>query len=50
MFYTQESDEGERLNQNHMSGLDQIEKATVYACGPSGFVATVEQLSLMPIP
>ena len=27
-----------------MSGLDQIENATVYACGPSGFVATVEQL------
>ena len=44
MFYTQELDEGERLNQNHMSGLDQIENATVYACGPSGFVATVEQL------
>ncbi len=40
VFYTQEEDTGERLNQDHLALVDNIENSLVYACGPSGFVAT----------
>ena len=44
VFYTQEVDAGERLNQTHAALLENIENSVVYACGPSGFVAQAEQL------
>lgn len=44
VFYTQEDDAGERLNQAHTASLENIENSMVYACGPSGFVAQAEQL------
>ncbi len=44
VFYTQEKDAGERLNQKHLALLENIENSVVYACGPSGFVAQAEQL------
>jgi ferredoxin len=44
VFYTQEVDAGERLNQAHAALLENIESSVVYACGPSGFVAQAEQL------
>ncbi|CAB1213290.1 ferredoxin reductase [Acinetobacter bouvetii] len=44
VFYTQEQDAGERLNQEHLALLSDVENSTVYACGPSGFVAQAEQL------
>ena len=44
IFYTQEPDADQRLNADHLTGLTQIDQATVYACGPSGFVATVDAL------
>ena len=44
VFYTQEEDAGERLNQDHAALVTHIENSVVYACGPSGFVAQAEQL------
>lgn len=44
VFYTQETPNDERLNAEHLALVDGIENSTVYACGPSGFVSTVEQL------
>ncbi len=44
VFYTQETPNDERLNTEHLALVDDIENSTIYACGPSGFVATVEQL------
>ena len=42
--FTQETPNDERLNAEHLALVDGIENSTVYACGPSGFVSTVEQL------
>ena len=42
IFYTQEQDQ--RLNQQHVVQLSNLEQTTVYACGPSGFAATAENL------
>ena len=42
IFYTQEPDQ--RLNQNHVEQISALNATTVYACGPSGFAATVETL------
>ena len=42
IFYTQEQDQ--RLNQSHVEQLVSLKDTTVYACGPSGFVATAESL------
>ncbi|MDO7225289.1 ferredoxin reductase [Acinetobacter baumannii] len=44
VFYTQETPNDERLNAEHLALVEGIENSTVYACGPSGFVSTVEQL------
>lgn len=44
IFYTQETPNDERLNAEHLALVDDLENSTVYACGPSGFVSTVEQL------
>ncbi|MEH1709237.1 ferredoxin reductase [Acinetobacter pittii] len=44
VFYTQETPNDERLNTEHLALVDDIGNSTIYACGPSGFVATVEQL------
>ncbi|MCU7696313.1 ferredoxin reductase [Acinetobacter sp. AYS6] len=44
VFYTQEKPNDERLNAEHLALVDDLENSTVYACGPSGFVSTVEQL------
>jgi ferredoxin-NADP reductase len=44
VFYTQEDDAGERLNQEHLALVKNIENSLVYACGPSGFVAQAELL------
>ncbi|MBM7141078.1 MULTISPECIES: ferredoxin reductase [Acinetobacter] len=44
VFYTQETPNDERLNAEHLALIDDLENSTVYACGPSGFVSTVEQL------
>ena len=42
IFYTQEHDQ--RLNQSHVNQLKSLNETTVYACGPSGFVAMAETL------
>lgn len=42
IFYTQEQDQ--RLNPSHVDQLKSLNETTVYACGPSGFVATAETL------
>lgn len=44
VFYTQETPNDERLNAEHLALVDDLENSTIYACGPSGFVSTVEQL------
>ena len=44
VFYTQETPNDERLNAEHLALVDDVENSTIYACGPSGFVASVEQL------
>lgn len=43
IFYTSEQTDA-RLNQAHLAQFDQIAQSTVYACGPSGFVAQAEAL------
>ena len=42
IFYTQQQDQ--RLNQSHVNQLKSLNETTVYACGPSGFVAMAETL------
>ena len=44
IFYTQESSADARLNDQYLDQIQALEKSTVYVCGPSGFVATAEQL------
>jgi ferredoxin-NADP reductase len=44
IFYTQEDVADSRLNASHVEQLTDVEKSTVYACGPSGFVSIAEQL------
>lgn len=44
VFYTQESPTDARLNDQYLDQIPELEKSTVYVCGPSGFVATAEQL------
>lgn len=44
VFYTQETPADERLNAEYLHLIKNLEHSTVYACGPSGFVATAEQL------
>ena len=34
----------QRLNETHVSNIEQLETKTVFACGPSGFVNTAAQL------
>ena len=42
IFYTQQQDQ--RLNPSHVDQLKSLNETTVYACGPSGFVAMAETL------
>lgn len=42
IFYTQEQDQ--RLNQSHVDQFTTLRDTTVYACGPSGFAASAENL------
>ncbi|KGT48646.1 ferredoxin reductase [Acinetobacter sp. HR7] len=44
VFATQEQPAAERLNASHLADLQNLEQSTVYACGPSGFVAQAENL------
>ncbi len=44
VFYTQETEADPRLNADYVKSFEQLNTATVYACGPSGFVSTAEQL------
>lgn len=44
IFSTQDQQHDARLNVTHLADIDQLEQTTVYACGPSGFVKTAEEL------
>ena len=44
VFYTQEAPSADRLNDEYLHLIQHLEQSTVYVCGPSGFVATAEQL------
>lgn len=44
VFYTQDQEHDSRLNVTHLAAIDDLDQSTVYACGPSGFVATAEDL------
>lgn len=44
VFVTQAEQAAPRLNADYLDQLINIEQTTVYACGPSGFATTVEQL------
>ena len=44
VFYTQEVPADARLNNEYLHIIKSLEQSTVYVCGPSGFVATAEQL------
>ena len=45
IFYTQDlENKGERLNSSHLKAIEHIDSSIVYACGPSGFTANVEEL------
>jgi ferredoxin-NADP reductase len=44
VFYTQEAPADTRLNTEYLYLIKNLELSTVFACGPSGFVATAEQL------
>lgn len=44
LFCTQSEHADSRLNESYLSHIQNIENTTVYACGPSGFVSTAEQL------
>lgn len=44
IFYTQDIEADSRLNDSHLSLISNLVESTVYACGPSGFVAKAEEL------
>ena len=44
VFATQEQPAAPRLDESYLDQLQALEQSTVYACGPSGFVATAERL------
>lgn len=44
IFATQEATPAARLDESYLVNIQNIEQSTVYACGPSGFVSTVESL------
>ena len=44
VFYTQEQHADSRLNDAHIHNIENLQKSTVYVCGPSGFVTTAEAL------
>ncbi len=44
IFYTQAQQADERLNAKNIEQIQNLSESTVYVCGPSGFVATAEQL------
>ena len=44
LFCTQQAPQAERLNAAHVAMLSDLEQATVYACGPSGFAQQAEQV------
>ncbi|MDQ8934437.1 flavin reductase family protein [Acinetobacter rudis] len=44
IYYTQEQPADRRLNQEQIQHIDHLEQCHVYACGPSAFVNTAEQL------
>jgi ferredoxin-NADP reductase len=44
VFATQEQPAAPRLDESYLTQLQAIEQSTVYACGPSGFVAKAEQV------
>lgn len=44
IFYTQDQEHDARLNVTHLAAIDDLDQSTVYACGPSGFVAKAEEL------
>lgn len=44
LFYTQGVVADQRLNENDVARIAELQHSTVYACGPSGFVHTAEQL------
>lgn len=44
VFATQEQPAAPRLDESYLDQLQALEHSTVYACGPSGFVATAERL------
>lgn len=44
IFFTQEADADSRLDATHAAQIENIAASTVYACGPSGFVAQAETL------
>ncbi|SPL71818.1 ferredoxin reductase [Acinetobacter stercoris] len=44
VYYTQSDDPDERLNVEHLNIIPELSQSIVYACGPSGFVASAETL------
>ncbi len=44
LLCTQEAPQAARLNAEHLALVDNLEQATVYACGPSGFAKQAEQV------
>ncbi|MBK0062313.1 MULTISPECIES: ferredoxin reductase [unclassified Acinetobacter] len=44
IFTTQDTQHDDRLNVTHLAAIENLENTTVYACGPSGFVQTAEEL------
>lgn len=44
IFYTQADQADQRLNASHVEQIQNLGESTVYVCGPSGFVATAEQV------
>ncbi|WP_130802934.1 ferredoxin reductase [Acinetobacter ihumii] len=44
IFSTQDHQHDARLNVTHLADIEHLENTTVYACGPSGFVQTAEEL------
>lgn len=44
IFYTQEQPADSRINAAHLSQVANLEKSSVYACGPSAFVTTAQAL------
>ncbi|ANF81581.1 oxidoreductase [Acinetobacter sp. NCu2D-2] len=44
VFATQAEQPAERINASYLDNTQNLEQTTVYACGPSGFVSTVEEI------